>query len=170
MPGKEGRSGRPPRPIEQKRRLGITRSDRVPSLNTTVAIEPASGAPVPIVLDSIGRALWNEVTEAPWVSRLDLKLVETLCEMADISDAMIKVIDEDGLILSEPIVTPAGHVVGQKKVAHPLLRERLAILKHQLDLSTALGFSPVARSRLGLAEIKAAKSVLGELKAQIELG
>lgn len=167
MAGKAGVSGRPPKPVEQKRMLGITRTDRVPDPRSTIKIAPAGDAPAPSSLQEAGKTLWERVLEARWIAKLDLRLVETFCELADDIVIIRTEINKDGFILEEPIVTPTGKLVGMRKVANPLLKELRTAQKHQLELAINLGFSPTGRSRLGVAEIKAV-SKLADIKARLD--
>ena len=160
-----GQGGRPPKPIELKRRIGNPGGRALPDERTTVAIMPAEGSPTPVTLGQIGRETWRSVNEAPWVGRLDLHAVETFCALRDDEAEMRRRIESEGLTLNEPIVTPAGMVVGERMVPHPLLKELRAVEKQLRDFASALGFDPTARSRLGLAEVKT-RSKLEELLAQ----
>jgi P27 family predicted phage terminase small subunit len=147
--------GRPPKPLELKRRTGNPGKRRLPAQSTTVDLVPASGAPVPISLGSHGRDLWRHANErAPWLSELDLALLETMCALRDDQALMRQRIAEEGLTILEPVVTPAGMVVGERMVAHPLLKELRVIEKQLREHASALGFDPTARARLGLAEVK----------------
>jgi hypothetical protein len=63
-------------------------------------------------------------------------------------------------VLAEPIVSPKGDVVGERRYAHPLLAEL-----HRRDgtiglLRDRLGLTPMARARLGQAVVVALKSEL----------
>ena len=155
MSGTAGRSGRPPKPIELKRKLGETRPSRVPARSQTIALVSGFGAPVPMSLGMVGRQYWGLVQEhTPWVGVVDLRLLEELCADLDAAAEMRRQIAEDGVTLTEPIVTPAGMVVGERKVAHPLLSPLRALMKEIRDLASSLGLDPTARARLGFAEVK----------------
>ena len=157
--------GRPPKPIELKRRTGNPGRRPLPDKNKTIALVPSAGAPVPVTLMAAGREVWHRAQEhAIWLSRLDLMLLEILCRAVDQHDEMSRIVAEDGFTQIEPIVTPAGHVVGEKKTSHPLLKELRALEKQIQSTAGALGFDPTARSRLGLAEVKR-QSKLEELQA-----
>ncbi len=99
------------------------------------------------------------------MSALDLMALEDLCQTWDEVCEMRRVVVEDGVTLTEPIVTPAGYVVGQKKVPHPLLRELRAAQKQLHSIAGLLGFNHAARSRLGIAEVKL-QGKLEELRRQ----
>jgi P27 family predicted phage terminase small subunit len=158
-------AGRPPKPIELKRRTGNPGRRPLPDKSKTVALVPSTGAPVPLALKAAGRDVWHRAQEhAIWLSRLDLMLLEILCRAVDQHDEMGRMVAEDGLTQIEPVVTPAGHVVGEKKIPHPLLKELRALEKTIQSSAAALGFDPTARSRLGLAEVKV-RSALAEFDA-----
>ena len=156
----------PPRPIESKRKLGNPGRRPLPPKNSTVALVPAIGTPPPITLGQHGRELWARAQErAAWLSDLDLMALEDFCTTWDEIRAMRAAIAEQGLTLEEPIVTPAGHVVGTKYVPNPLIKELRVAQKQIHSVGSLLGFDPTSRSRLGLAEIKA-QSKLEELAAK----
>jgi P27 family predicted phage terminase small subunit len=92
-------------------------------------------------------------------------MLEAFCSIDDELAEYLRVIENDGITSQEPIVTPAGHVVGHRTVPHPLIREVRHAEKSLHTLAGSLGFHPAARSRLGLAEIKAG-SALEQLMAQ----
>lgn len=161
MPG-----GRPPKPIEIKRRNGNPGNRPLPDKNTTVTLIPAEGQPAPMTLDQSGREMWRRAQErAVWLSDLDLMALEDLCHTWDEVVAYRSAIADGGLTLEEPIVTPAGHVVGTKYVPNPLIKELRSAQKQLHAIASALGFDPTARSRLGLAEVKR-QSKVEELQAQ----
>lgn len=159
------RTGRPPKPIEVHRRNGNPSNKKLPAPTETLALVPVDGIPAPITLEAHGRELWRRAQDrAAWLSELDLVALQDLCETWDEVCAMRAAIAEEGLTSEEPIVTPAGHVVGQKKVPHPLIKELRSAQKQLHAIGSALGFDPTARSRLGLAEVKR-QSKLEELAA-----
>ena len=128
MPGPaKGRGGRPPKPVEQKRRTGNPGKRPLPArtqLAAVPAIEPADHErPVEDVID---RILSIGVT---WISATDAAKVALLREVAGL---YAEARDRPG--------TPA--------------RDLLAYVKTLNDLLSDLGFDPSARSRLGLAEVK----------------
>jgi phage terminase small subunit len=88
--------------------------------------------------------------------------VETVCHLSDEAATYRRLIHTAGPLLKEPIVTPSGAVVGNRIVPNPavaMLRKVEAQMERELS---NLGFNPVARSRLGLAEVKA-RSILEDL-------
>jgi hypothetical protein len=131
------RTGRPPTPIEQKRKLGTLRPDRLPGGTTDLAVvaalEPTMADQSP--LEAFDRILhmgvsWLADTDAPTVALLRSSLVE---------------LDE---------------MIGQGGYDRKARRD---LEKQIFDLLSALGFNPAARSRLGLAEVKA-QSKLEEIR------
>ena len=161
------RTGRPPKPIELKRRTGNPGKRPLPEKSSTVALVPASDTPpVPLSLGQHGRAFWVRVWESgakQWLSpQLDLVALEATCHLVDQLVEMRDEIAEAGLTLLEPIVTPAGLVVGERKVPNPLIKELRAAEKQLQSFLSSLGFDPTARARLGYAEVKR-QSALQEL-------
>jgi P27 family predicted phage terminase small subunit len=158
-------AGRPPKPIEVKRRNGNPGRRPLPDKAKALAIIPTTGWPAPITLGPAGRTVWLRAAEqASWLTDMDLVALEDYANTWDEIVAFRQIIAEDGLTQEEPIVTPAGHVVGTKKVAHPLLKELRAAQKLAEGTGSNLGFNPTARSRLGLEAVKV-RSKLEELAA-----
>ena len=143
MPGVAGRSGRPQAPIEEKRRRGTLRADRMPTAGALALVEPmpltmADQSPAAALEKVMARGVvWLAETDAPAVCMLR-ELLEERGELKAAVDA--------GL--------------GDRR--H--LRD---IDKQIISLMSQLGFDPAARSRLGLAEVKAV-SKLEELRARRE--
>ena len=166
-------AGRPPKPLELKRRLGNPGKRPLPKQSQTVALEPARGTPpVPLDLSDHARGIWQMIWESPaqaWLSpQLDAPMrVKTVCQLlGDIHD-LREQIRALGWLLSEPITTPLGVVVGESIKPNPavkMLRDAETRLDKEL---TALGFDPTSRSKLGLAEIKK-RSILESFNRQSE--
>jgi hypothetical protein len=137
------RTGRPPAPLEAKKKRGTARPDRVPNLGNLAAVpaaqlEPAEmdpAAALEVVLEA-GRV---------WLAATDSVALAMLREA-----------------LEERTVLRAAVFVSQSPDARKALRE---LDKQIIGQLSALGFDPAARSRLGLAEVKAA-STLEKLRAQ----
>jgi hypothetical protein len=108
-------------------------------------ILPASAPPdPPDDLREHGRAYWLAIAEAAsWIAwTLDYPTLHAACAVLDETHEMRGLIAEKGLVHLEPIVTPAGKVVGAKMVPNPLLKElRVAEAQARAHLST-LGFDP----------------------------
>lgn len=119
-----------------------------------------------MALGQHGAATWVTLHEqAPWLARVDKLKVEELCHLKDEVEEMRRRISGEGLTVVEPIVTPAGHVVGERMVAHPLLKELRSAQKLLDGIGSALGLDPTSRSRLGLAEVKK-QNILQDLVAK----
>lgn len=134
----------PPKPIEQKRKLGNPGKRALPAEGELMTVEPGSREPLR-PLGEAGAQLWAEVFEAGglWVGRTDVQLVQMVCEL----------LDRREVLREEFLADPT-----ERKVNMSLLETEKLI---QTSLSL-LGFTPSDRSRLGLAEVKA-KSKLEEL-------
>lgn len=162
MPG-----GRPPKPVELKRLTGNPGKRPLPK--QTTALQPAEGIPpTPISLGDEGRVLWPRLWTAAqsWLSlALDHQALESVCHLADEISEYRKIMVEHGLMLTEPIVTPAGMIAGERLVANPAIKELRNAEKQLRDWLSDLGFTPTARARLGLAEVKR-QSKLEELIAK----
>ena len=148
-----GRAGRPPKPVEQHRQVGTYRADRHDrGVASVTSLPMASGTPEPPVdfgLD--GRALWGRAWGAAitWLSAdSDWDQVVEACQLAD----DLSVARRRYRATSDP--SDARAVVA-------VSRELQACLAN-------LGFSPAARTRLGVAEVKkqSALEALLEKRAQ----
>lgn len=159
--------GRPPKPLELKRRTGNPGKRPLPA--QTAALVPANGVPpTPITLGDEGRILWPRLwtAAASWLSpALDQQELEGVCHLADEIAEYRRVLVEYGLMIDEPIVTPLGNVVGSRLVANPAIRELRNAEKQLREYLSDLGFTPTARAHLGLAEVKR-QSKLEELIAK----
>lgn len=132
------RTGRPPTPNEVKRRRGTARADRTPSSSSVVALPMAGGAPEPPTdLGLEGRALWADAWAVgiTWISpQTDMRQVVEACRTAD-----------DLALARERY----------RATRDPADARALNTLSKQLtEALSALGFSPTARTRLGVAEVK----------------
>jgi len=105
---------------------------------------------VPDRLGEIGAALWlRSVRRAPWITELDLFLLEDLCHTAEHIEAMRDAIATDGIFLTEPYVDEAGNVTYEHRVPHPgieVLRDAREVFT---TTATALGLTPDGRAQLG---------------------
>jgi P27 family predicted phage terminase small subunit len=128
-----------------KRKFGNPGHRALPKPSQTFALVSAEGDAAPITLGPAGRELWHQTqNHAPWLSQLDLMLLEDLALTWDQVTEMRQIISEDGVVLLEPDVTPAGFVIGDKKVAHPLIRELRTAQKQLHSIASTLGFDPPA--------------------------
>lgn len=129
--------GRPPVPTEVKRKRGTARKDRTPNL-TNLAVVPAAQ-----------------------VDPVDLDPVDTIASVLEAGRAWLAASDTLALALlresiEERAVLRALVMQTQSTDARKALRDLDKQIIGQLSL---LGFDPAARSRLGLAEVKAATTL-----------
>lgn len=143
-------TGPPPRPNEQKRRLGNPGRRPLPDQSKIVALAatPAGSAPGPLrPLGASGQALWERVwaSGAQWISpATDVELLQLLCEQIDERAGLRVTVLREG---------------GWRE------RKALRVLDHQVVTALSLlGLTPADRTRLGVAEIQA-QSTLDKLRA-----
>lgn len=139
-------AGRPPKPIEQKRKTGNPGKRALPKESSLVVLPMATSIPEPHrPLLKYGKEFWDRVwgLGTSWISaQSDIELVLITCELIDERwNLRIKVMQNDD--------------TKQRRA----LRELDRAIVSNLSL---LGFSPSDRSRLGVAEVKA-RSKLEEL-------
>jgi hypothetical protein len=122
--------GRPPKPIELKRRLGNPGQRRLPDVRHTIALDPlnqgefmASEEPVSALLRRV---------DAPWLTYADEPALQLLRDAVD---------DYERLRASEGAD----------------FRDVIAARGQILDLLDLLGLTPTGRARLAVAEIKRLK-------------
>ena len=138
--------GRPPKPLEQKKKLGNPGKRALPDDAALQKLEPASGTPTPPrPLLQPGLELWDRIwqTGAQWISpETDLEILIMTCELVDERwNLRIRVMQKD----------------------EPRTRRALRELDRQIVSNLSLlGLTPSDRSRLGVAEVKA-KSKLQEM-------
>jgi hypothetical protein len=147
--------GRPPKPVEQKRRVGRapgrdSGGRKLPEPRDVVALPmgPAGGPEMPADLLLPGRELWAQVwTDGlSWISPVtDLAEATEACRLAD----DVAVARERYRATREP--------ADARTVA--------ALSKSLTEALSVLGFNPTARSRLGVAEVRRV-SALEHLLAQ----
>lgn len=146
--------GRPPKPLEQKRRTGRTPTTdsggrKLPEASAVVALPMAPGVPEPPLDFGLeARRLWDRVWAAgiTWISPLsDMEAAEQACRLAD----DLEIARDRYRATRDPA---DGRMVKgfDEALAGALSR---------------LGFDPTARARLGVAEVKRA-SALDELIAR----
>jgi hypothetical protein len=142
-------TGPPPKPNEQKRRLGNPGRRPLPDQSKLVAMPSAAvaGTPEPLrPLGPPGQALWDRVwaAGARWISpHTDVELLQVLCEQVDERAQLRVAVLRDG---------------GWRE------RKALRTLDHQVVTALSLlGLTPADRTRLGVAEVQA-QSTLDKLR------
>jgi hypothetical protein len=130
-------------PLELKKMRGTARPDRMPEEANILELPGAVDVPAPpasLLLE--GRSLWNQVWDGAmlWLSpRTDMAAVEEVCRL------------EDDIALARE----RYRVTREPKDARALIG-----LNRALTAGLAsLGFDPAARTRLGVAEVKAASAI-----------
>ncbi len=134
-------AGRPAKPIEQKRMLGNPGQRALPSNASEISMVTETPQPTRPLL-KYGQELWDKVWSmgATWISpNTDSELLLMTCEMIDERwNLRVKVMQTDDA----------------------RLRRGLRELDRQIVSNLSLlGFSPADRSRLGVAEVKAASKL-----------
>lgn len=147
-------AGRPPKPLEQKRRTGRTAHTdsggrRLPDQSDVILLPMAPGVPEPPTDFGLeATRMWNRAwgEAITWLSPdSDMETVEQACRLVD----DVAVARERYRATRDPADVRA--LVAVQKLLHEAL--------------SVLGFDPTARSRLGLAEVKRV-SKLDELRAR----
>ena len=136
-------AGRPPKPNEIKRLMGNPGGRPLPDLNTISHLPMAREIPAPPEnLKQSGLDLWNRAwgVAITWLSPVsDIEAIKNSCHLADANEAA----RDRYMISTEPADAKAY----------------VAINKAYTDSLTSLGFDPVSRSRLGVAEVRVATSI-----------
>lgn len=163
------RTGRPPKPTEQKRLNGNPGKRSLPAPAVTIPNLPAIPRP-PDDLSERGAAYWDQVwtTAQAWLNPvLDGPVVGIVCRTYDEIVNLRSAIAEHGQLLEEPITTPSGVVVGTRLVPNPAAKMLRDAEKQLQSWLSDLGFTPSARARLGFIEVKK-QSILEGLMSRRE--
>jgi P27 family predicted phage terminase small subunit len=151
-------AGRPPKPVERKRRAGNPGGRPLPEPVVQLAAV-AHLPPAPATLGAAGRSAWDRLWTAgqAWLSpTTDLDVLTRLCEAHDEREAIRDAIADEGYMVTGSM--------GQRR-ANPLLSELRALEAQMTKYESLCGFTPADRARLGYAEVKRA-SKLDELLAR----
>lgn len=143
--------GRPPKPVEEKRRQGNPGKRPLPDVvlvkgrpNEMVGLLP-EGFEHPKSLDAVAIEAWDEIVPALYqaniLDKIDRLALENICLTWSRLTQIRQVIARQGIA--------ALGSTGQL-VAHPLLSEERAYLKEFTRLSEQYALTPVARARLGV--------------------
>lgn len=139
------RVGRPPKPIEEKIRTGFPGHSKPKPDRATLTVLPAATAPPEPArpLAKPGRAMWDRTwgAGATWLAaHVDAEQVLIMCEQMDERTQL------RGMVLNNPDDWRS--------------RTGLRALDAQImEGLSVLGFNPTERSRLGVAEVKAASTL-----------
>ena len=152
-------AGRPPKPNEQKRRLGNPGKRALPALASVTPLR-AAVEPAPEHLGPEGRALWETVSRAAvWLAPSDLPTLTLLCELADRRADFVQRLDASGPVL----INPSGRMV-----ANPLVGMLSTLEKRMSEIMSSLGLTPTDRSRMGVAEVRATTAFEAMLRKRAE--
>lgn len=154
--------GRPPAPIEHHRRVGRAGGTKkadgraLPALAEVTVLPQAAGMPdFPAELGEDGKTMWRRIWQdgITWISpQTDLALAEEACRCVDDVAAARR---------------------RYRATTDPKDASALVALGKRLDEAlSALGFTPTARSRLGVAEVRRVSALdkLIEKRANRETG
>ena len=136
-------AGRPPKPNELKRLMGNLGHRPLPDLNNITHLPMAREIPAPP--DSLGEAgkkLWDRAwgMAITWLSPVsDIDAITNASSLAD--------------------ATEAARAKYMATLESADAKAYVAINKAYTDALASLGFDPLSRSRLGVAEVKAATSI-----------
>lgn len=136
-------AGRPPKPNELKRLLGVPGNRPLPDIASITNLPMAKEIPpAPEGLGPVGIKLWDRSWGMfiTWLSPVsDIEAIENAARLADAAEA--------------------SRVKYMATLESADARAYVAINKAYTDALTSLGFDPVARSRLGVAEVKAVTAI-----------
>ena len=136
-------AGRPPKPVELKRATGNPGKRKLPELSVVSILPMAHHTPEPPAnLGENGTELWNRAWLSP---SSDRNAIENAARLAD------------------TLATARAKYHATLEAAD--LRALVQINKSYTDSLSALGFDPVSRSKLGVAEVKRV-SALDQLLAK----
>lgn len=149
--------GPPPKPTEQKRRLGNPGKQTLPDLRDVADAAPLADE-APPDLGPEGADLWLAVRESakPWLAASDSLTLLMLCELYDRRTEYKRTLTDYGTLITRP----DGHLV-----ANPAAQLLIQTEKQITDIAASLGLTPADRTRMGLAEVKA-KNAFEELLAK----
>ena len=148
-------AGRPPKPIEQKRKNGNPGQRPLPNPKNVIAL-PQIKSDAPLHLSDAGQKMWLDVRAmAPWIANTDAKLLIELCEKMDKKYELKEKLAATDYVL----YTDKGYAY-----ANPLFGMLNTVENDIVKLLSLLGLTPTDRSKLGVAEVKAK----GKLEALLE--
>ena len=152
-------AGRPPKPNEQKRKLGNPGQRKLPDKNNVVVLAPIS-KDIPDHLGETGIQFWNQLKKtAPWISESDRSALLLLCEKMDRRAELIARLGDDFVLFTDKAYAYANPLVGMISSLESDISKSLSVL----------GLTPADRTRIGLGEVKT-QSKLAELRAKKQNG
>lgn len=152
-------AGRPPKPIEQKRKLGNPGKVKLPNKNNVIVLAPISND-VPEHLGEAGITYWNQLKRtAPWIAESDRSALLLLCEKMDRRAELIARLGDNFILFTDKAYAYANPLMGMITSIESDIGKSLSVL----------GLTPADRTRIGLGEVKA-QSKLAELRAKKQNG
>jgi P27 family predicted phage terminase small subunit len=150
MPGPQ------PKPNEVKRLLGNPSGRKLPDKKNLIMLPQISGEP-PTQLSKVQKQKWSEMRKlAPWIAVTDEHLLTSLVEKMARQKEIAKQLKKSQFVL----YTDKGYAY-----ANPLFGMLSTIETEIFKLLCQLGLTPVDRSKMGVAEVKA-RTKLEELISQ----
>ncbi|HMD57144.1 MAG TPA: P27 family phage terminase small subunit [Solirubrobacteraceae bacterium] len=105
----------------------------------------------PADLEAPGREVWSAAWALPRVQACDAGLVLQLARLRDEESRLRAAIAADGAVLSQPVQSATGEVIGTSARLHPGLAMLRRIGREAVEAASELGLSPAGRRRLGMA-------------------
>jgi P27 family predicted phage terminase small subunit len=116
---------------------------------------PTSVVPTaPDDLEAAGQRVWDAAWALARIELADAVTVERLARLEDEGARLRTILAQEGLLLMKPMQNARGEVIGEESYAHPGTLALRRIGKEASDLCQALGLSPAARRKLGLAVLE----------------
>lgn len=144
----------PPKPIERKRLLGNPGKGKLPDKAKVIPLQRLNEPPLHLTKGA--KQTWNEILQtAPWVATTDGKLLLELCEKIELKKDLQRKLDVSEYVL----YTDKGYAY-----ANPLFGMLSTTTSEIIKLLSLLGLTPVDRTKMGVAEVKA-RSKIEELLA-----
>lgn len=138
------------KPNELKRLTGNPGKSRLPSLASVTAL-PQVTEQAPLHLTEASRNLWIEIRDrASWIGNTDQPTLILLCEKLDRRSEFIAKLQATDFVL----YTDKGYAY-----ANPLIGMISTIETEIIKLFSLMGLTPTDRSKLGVAEVKAASAI-----------
>ena len=152
-------AGRPPKPTEQKRKLGNPGKVKLPAKNNVIVLAPIS-KDVPEHLGEAGLNYWTQLKRtAPWIAESDRSSLLLLCEKMDRRAELIARLGDNYVLFTDKAYAYANPLMGMISTLEADITKSLSLL----------GLTPADRTRIGLGEVKA-QSKLAELRAKKQNG
>ena len=153
------RTGRPPKPVEVHRRNGNPSRRHLPEPVVVLPPAPVGGPIPPEGLGDTGRRFWVDAWQAgsAWLSpAIDFGTVELAARTFDEIVGHRQEIAARGAVIESPIMYKGEAVPEVYELKpNPAMKMLRDAEKSLLAILIELGFTPSARARLGLVQVKA---------------